>query len=306
VCSTIIHHQGGSWSDDYEIEPKLVDAALRRGLLWEVTNYLLFLAERRVGQGRFSEATAVAQELERIGDLFQYDLARSTECYVRLLLHIERGDLDRALRTAELYYTLYQEKLLNLLALGNRAKAELLGGDLEAARATLAESGRILAGQRFVPPFHQLPHWRSRLLLDVLELRAEAGRPGRRLLRRARHDAGRALASARKVAIRAPEVLRLDAERLWHARRRRQAERRSVESLTTAERLGAAPERARTHAMLARMLRTDPSRTLAGRDAAGHRAEAIRLQATLERFAWADARAPEDDPFEGGVLGYEA
>jgi class 3 adenylate cyclase len=287
------HHQSGSWRDEYEIPPERVEEALRRGLLWDVTNYLLFLAERRMGEGRLSEAASVAEQLEKIGELFQYDLARSTRCYVGLLLEIERGEFRQAASTADAYYTQYQEKLLNLLALGNRAKAELLQGDLHAARATLAESSQILEGERLAPPFHRLPHWRSRLLLAILELRQETGHPRRELAWRARGDAGRALAAARKVAVRAPEVLRLDAERLWRVGRRRRAGRRAAESLATAEKLGLAPERARTHAMLAQVLAEQPSLQVAGWDAAGHRAEAVRLQDTLEPFAWLDAAPPE-------------
>jgi class 3 adenylate cyclase/tetratricopeptide (TPR) repeat protein len=289
------HHQQGCWRDEYEIDVECIDAALRLGQLWDVTNYLVLLGEKRMSQGRFSEAAGVAQELQKIGDLFQYDLARSSHCYVQLLLQIERGELAAAFRTAEAYNTEHQEKLLNLLALGNRAKAELLGGDLQAARATLAESEQILAAARFVPPFYRLPHWRSCLLLDVLELREAT--PGRFPGRHTRRDARRALSASSKLAIRVPEVLRLDAERLWWVGRRSQARRRAEASLDAAERLGAVPERARAHAMLARLL-GEADAQLAGRNAAGHHQEARRLLAEHEPFAWAEAGPPESDPLD--------
>jgi hypothetical protein len=44
--------------------------------------------------------------------------------------------------------------------------------------------------------------------------------------------------------------------------------------------------------MLARILAEEPSLEVAGRDAAGHRAEALRLRDTLEPFAWSDAAPP--------------
>ena len=51
--------------------------------------------------------------------------------------------------------------------------------------------------------------------------------------------------------------------------------------------------------MLARLLeRTDPSLMVAGRDAAGHRADARRLLETHEPFSWAEAGPPEGDPLE--------
>jgi class 3 adenylate cyclase/tetratricopeptide (TPR) repeat protein len=292
------HHQQGGWRDEYEIDAERVDAALRLGQLWDATNYLLLLGEKRVGQGRFSEAAGVAQELEKIGDLFQYDLARSSHRYVQLLLQIERGELAAALRTADAYYTEHQEKLLNLVALGNRAKVELLGGDKQAARATLAKSDQILSTERFVPPFYRLPHWRSHLLLDVLELR-DARVDHRVRVPPTRRAARRALSASSKMAIRTPEVLRLDAERLWRVGRRSQARRRAEAGLDAAQRLGAVPERARLHALLARLLgEADAPPSLAGRNAVGHLQEARRLLAEHEPFAWADARWPGGDPLE--------
>jgi class 3 adenylate cyclase len=291
------HHLEGGWRHEYDIDPERIDAAIRLGQLWDVTNYLFLFGEKKVGQGRFSEAAAVIQQLEKIGDLFQYDLGRSSERSVRLMLEIDCGDLAAAVRTAEIYYTEHQEKHLNLLALGHWAKAEILGGDFEAARSRLAESERIIAAEPFVPPFYQLPHWRSRLLLDVLELRS--GTRHRELIRGARRNAQRAVACAKKVAIRAPEVLRLDAERLWWLRRRSKAWRRAEASLAAAEHLDMIPDQARTHSMLARLLaRTNPSLMVAGRDAAGHRADARRLMDTHEPFSWAEAGAPEGDPLE--------
>jgi len=288
------HHQEGGWRNEYEIAPERVEAAVRLGLLWDVTSYLVPFGEKRVGQGRFSEAAEVVEQLEKIADLFEYDLGRSSERCVRLMLEIERGDLAAAVRTAELYNTEHQEKHLNLLALGNWAKAEILAGELEAARSRLAESERVLAAERFVPPFYQFPHWRSHLLLDVMELRTGSRRRG--LVQRARRNARRSLLSAAKVAIRAPEVLRLEAERLWWLQRRSQAWRRAEASLAAAENLALVPDRARAHSMLARLLdRTNPSLIVAGRDAEGHRLDARRLRDTHEPFSWAEAGPPDGD-----------
>jgi class 3 adenylate cyclase len=299
VMRFLHHHQQGGWREEYEIAPERVDAALRLGQLWDATNYLVLLGEKRVGQGRFAEADAIVRELGRIGDLFQYDLARSSHRYVQMLLQIERGEFAAAVRTADAYYTEHQEKGLNLLALGNRAKAELLGGDRPAARATLAESAQILSTERFVPPFYRYPHWRSRLLLDVFELR-EAGGDRRVAAPRGRLAARRALAASSRMAIRAPEALRLEAARLWRVGRRSRARRRAEAGLAAAERLGAVPERARAHALLARLLGEEEAPPeLAGRDAAGHWQMARRLRTEHEPFAWAEAGSPASDPLDG-------
>lgn len=288
------HHQNGSWRDEYEIAPERIDAAVSLGLLWDTTNYLVLYGEKLVGQGRFSETAAVVDQLGKIGALFQYDLGYSSERCIRLMLEVEQGDFAAAVKTAEVYYNEHQEKHLNLLALGNRAKVEILSGKIEAAHSTLAASKQILAAERFVPPFYQFPHWRSLLLLDIVELRSGSRRRG--LVRRARRNARHCLHSAGKLAIRAPEALRLDAERLWWLRRRSQAWRRAEASLEAAENLDMLPDRARAHSMLAQLLeRTNPSLIVAGRDAAGHRSDAKFLFETHQPFSWAEAGPPEGD-----------
>ena len=281
-------HLAGEWDEASEVERGAVDETLRLGVIWDVTNYLGLLAERRLLQGRFADARALIAELEKIAELYQYDLARSTHRGLEAFLQLEEGHAREALRAAELYYTEHQEPMFNLLALGAKAKAELLLGELAAAAETLGRGEGILGDAGIMPPYHASSLWRSRLLFDVSELERAQAQGERKLARRAakaaRASAKRALATAAKAALRRPEVWRLEGRRRWLAGDRKGALAWLRRSLVEAERLGMAPERARTLAELAARLAdpASPLREVLGRDALQCLSEAESVFSKLE------------------------
>jgi tetratricopeptide (TPR) repeat protein len=249
----------GDWSDEHEIDPQRIEESIRRGQLWGPTTYLGLLGEKRIRRGDFAGAHACLEQIDRIWDLFQYDLAKTNHYYLLTLIPLEQGDLPHAIEAANAYYEENPEDLLHILALGAKAKAQTLQGLLDAAEETLAHAREVVARSSPVPPFHGSAYHRSRLLLDLTRLEAAiAGRDraGRRhWTRRARASARVALRSASKVAWRRTEVLRLAARYHWLLGHHRRARRLLERSIAEGERLGARPETARTFAEVGRLLR---------------------------------------------------
>src|SRR5262249_40410888 len=239
------HWLVGDWDPAHEISLEETDAAIRAGQLWDVATHFGLEGSKLVAQGRFAEAGSRVERCLEMEEAYAYDLARSNRHAITAFLHTERRDLDRAAAAAETYLTEHQEPLLNLLALGTKSKVEVLRGDLERARATLATADRLLAQGR-VPPLHLGFCARSHLRLSVADL--EQGRPAPRL-RRSIRDAAWA---AQRVAWLRPEVHRLVGRAYWLEGRRRRALAEWSRGLAEAERLGAAPEAARTRAEMAR------------------------------------------------------
>lgn len=297
-----IHHLlAGDWDDRHAIEPALTEENLRLGELWLVINYLPLDAKRRAHQGRFAEAAAELEQIGKIGELYAYDLARSNELAVRMFLQLERRDLGAALATARAYYEGFDEDLLNLFALGHKARIETLLGDLSSAAETLARAGRIIERTSFVPPFHASAYWVGCLALEVARIETAivtGGRAPRALSRRAARAGRRALALARKVAWERPVTLALLGRGAWLAGRRHRALRHWSAAIDEAERLGMQPELARTWLEVGRHLtRGGAGRSLRGLDAEAcfARAEAIfaglELVWDLEQLAAARAEA---------------
>jgi tetratricopeptide (TPR) repeat protein len=251
----------GDWSDEHEIEPARIAESVRNGQLWGPTTYLGLLGEKHIRRGDVASARACLEEIDRIWDLFQYDLAKTNHYYLHTLIPLELGDLPHAIEAADAYYEENPEDLLHILALGAKAKAQTLLGDLDAAEETLRHAAEVVTRSSPVPPFHGSAFHRSRFLLDVTRLEqaieGTAGATGgtrRYWERQARKSSRTALRSAAKVAWRRTEVLRLAGRYQSLLGRPERARRLLERSADVGERLGARPETARTYAEAGRLL----------------------------------------------------
>lgn len=284
----------GDWSDAHEIAPERIAESVRNGQLWGPTTYLGLLAEKRLHRGDFAGARACLAEIDRIWDLFQYELAKTNFYYLHTLLPLEEGDYPRAVEAAETYYDENPEDLLHILALSARAKAEIELGALDAAEATLEAAATVVRRSGPVPPFHGSAYHRSRLLLDVVRLEGTRGGVGghaeREWRRKARKSVRTALGSASKVAWRRTEVLRLAARHQGLIGNPRRALRLFERSVAWGEKLGALTETARTWAEIGRFLAARGG-TFRGLDAEACRARAraafaeLGMQTDLARLA---------------------
>jgi class 3 adenylate cyclase len=239
------HHMlAGDWSDAHELDPELVEDRIRNGQLFDVANYLAIFAEKRICQGRFAEAAEEIRRAADVAELYQYDLALSTAHGMTAILLLEQEEYAAAVRAADVYFTEHRDPLLNLLALGTKAKAELLAGDRESAERSLSAGDTLLrSAAGVVPAYQKSALLRSRLLLEVDSLERGAGEP-----RRARRAARAALRAAGWVACRRPEVYRLEGTRRWISGDRRGAARWWRRSLEAATALGMVPEARRLEA----------------------------------------------------------
>jgi class 3 adenylate cyclase/predicted ATPase len=250
----------GDWADEHEIDPARIAESVRNGQLWGPTTYLGLLAEKRIHRGDIAGARANVEEIDRIWDLFQYDLAKTNHYYLSTLIPLELGDLPGAIVAANAYYDENPEDLLHILALGAKAKAQTLLGRLDAAEETLRHAAEVVARSSPVPPFHASAYHRSRLLFDVTRFEHEAG-GGRAARRQWGRQVSKSLRAAlrvgSKVAWRRTELFRLAGRLAWARGRTRHALRFFERSLEIGERLGARPETARTLALAGQLLSAD-------------------------------------------------
>ncbi|MCP5066796.1 MAG: hypothetical protein GY946_09540, partial [bacterium] len=256
-----------------EIDPELLERNVREGGLWDVCMYLGMLIKKKVYQGAFSEATEWIEYLGKLDVLYAYRVARENYQGGEAFLAVETGRYDDGIVAAERYFAENREVLPNLLALATRGKAEALAGRLDAAGETLARADRLVASQTRIPPMHLSAHHRTHLIVEVAAIAAALakgnGSEARAQQKAARASAKRALGTARSVAWRKPEVLRLIArlESLTgHHRRALDFLTRAIES---AEGAGLRPELARAHLAAAQLLAKGGR--ISGRESAEHR-----------------------------------
>jgi len=268
----------GDWRRELEIDGALLDGGVARGQLWDVATHLGLEGTKLVLQGRFAEAEDRVARIATIEERYDYDLASSNRHSVRTSLLLEQRRLLDAHDAAEVYVVEHDEPLLNVIALGLRAKVEVLLDDLDAAAATLAAADALVARLGRVPPLHRSHCLRSQLLLELARAEKEPVAQRARPAARASRTARRAVRLAQRVAWLQPEVLRAAGTCAWHAGQTRQATRLWRRSLDAAGRLDASAEHARTQAELARRLIAAGrgAEQVAGRSARQHLLDARR------------------------------
>jgi hypothetical protein len=271
----------GDWSAEHEIDPDLVDETVRLGHLWAPVTYLGLLTEKRLYQGDFAGAEHARAQIDQIWDVYQYDLAKTNHYWLRTLSALEQGRFEDGRAAAVAYYEENPEDLLHLLALGCRAKCEILLGELDVAGETLVEAAGIALRLKRVPPYHASRFLGARLLLDLTRLEAlpESDRVTAGPLRAAaRRSVKAVLSNAPRMAFTRAEMLRLAGRAEWLLGHRRRSLDLFERSVGAAEALGAWAARARTFAQVGELLLLADRRkaSFMGQDAIACAAEAAR------------------------------
>jgi len=253
----------GNWREPCEIDDALIEEALRRGQLWDVDSFLGLDCGQQLDRGDFAAASARLRKISEIITTYGYEFARSNEYAMQAFIPLARRDLLQALQAVERYHQERHEELLNLLALGTKAKIQILLGQYTAAEYTLQRAEALSARLGAVPPFHACAYLLSRFLLDVCALEHALGAGDRThvrsLRRRARKSGARARAVAAKMAPVRTEAYRLTGCYYWLVGRPRRAARWWQRSIAEGERLGARPELARTYLEVGRRMLASPS-----------------------------------------------
>lgn len=285
------HFLSGNWSDDHCLSDELYDEGLQALALWPLANYLGLETERRIRQGRWSEAQELMARTTHMWDAYGYDLAKTNHYAQPVFLALEQRRLDAARVGADAYRDENPEDLLHILASAMRAEAEILQGDLSAARHTVTRGDEIVRATRFPPPFHLSSHRNAKLLLDAsgLESAVRAGQPTRSIGSSARRSARVAKKIASKIVYREPQILRIAGRVEWLLGKQTAALALWERGLATAHRLGMRPEEARLAHEIGFRLSSGPTTTCCGRDAAAWLGTAREIYQSLD-LAWDLAR----------------
>jgi class 3 adenylate cyclase/tetratricopeptide (TPR) repeat protein len=240
----------GRWADGAVVDDALVDEALRYGQLWDANTYLGLRCDQQLRRGQFVDARALLDHLARLRDDYGYAFAGGNYDGMRALLFTEARRLDEAQAAIVEYLAGRHEDPLRTFGLGTMAKIQSLRGDLDGAAKSLVDAAAIVDRSRAVPPWHRSAYAAARL--RHLAMRLEAGDPAARAL--AKQTIRYATRVSSLVALQRAEIAQLVGRVHWALGRRKAALAAWQRSVEVGESLGAAPEVARTYALLARHL----------------------------------------------------
>jgi len=267
----------GRWEAERRIGDDLVEEGLRYGRLWDVIVYLGFCCSTSAHQGDFAGCRRILDKIAEINDVFAFEFGESQACGETAILLLEQRRLREALEAIAVYYESRDEQVMNVLALGMRAKAQLLLNDRSAAAATLEQAWELIRRAGQVPPWHRSAVVLSTLRLDLLDIENHReGDVSRALRRHASASLRQALRIAAKVGEVRPETFRLAGRLYWLRGDTKRAYAWWSRSIAEAKGLGARPELARTYREVAAALLGDAGgmTRLDGKDAREYLAEA--------------------------------
>lgn len=280
----ILSYLHGDWDDQLEVEDRLVQEALRYGKHWDVNTYVGLLCDMRLRQGRFEEARRHLETLKDISESYGYEFSHTNFLGMTAILLAEQRRLEEALAAIEEYHGGLAEDALEVLALGTRAKIQVLLGDLAAARESIAKGEEIVQRSGVVPPWHQVALAVGRLLHETALLEQAGAAAPAALRRQARRSARRAVRLVGVVAPQRTEVYRL-VGRMWHVLGKpKKAFEWWARSITVGKTLGTRPELARAYRDVAGALAglQQGPRTWDGKDAAAYVEMARTLFAEMQ------------------------
>jgi tetratricopeptide (TPR) repeat protein len=238
-----VNYLSGAWNEEPGMSDEVIDAALRQGVFWDVNSYLGLECDRQLRIGRFDAAERCLQRLAELGGSYGYEFAVANHDGTKALLHLERRELDDALKINDHYLEDRYEDALRVRHVSLRAYVHLLRGDNEAARADLDAVKALLEKADMIPPWHRSMYTVARLRYCAEQMRDPAQRKmSRSSFKRSLRDASHV---ARRVASVRPETYRLAAYVYWSLGDSRRADRWWAKAIAESERLGTQPELAR-------------------------------------------------------------
>jgi len=246
----VVNYLEGDWSDDHHIDEQLMERGLRFGLFWDADVYLGLFCQQNTYQGRFDLASKQLEQLEDLCDSWGYEFARSNLHAEHAVLLLAQRRLDDALEAEQCWYDQRNEASLHFLALGLRARVQVLQGRLDDAEETLGAADALLArsGARMFPYYAGFYHT-ARLALATARMESAVGQAStitRAQRRDVRRIAKRAMTNARSCARDRGDTLRLAGRLEWALGNKREALDRWADARRECERLHALPELART------------------------------------------------------------
>lgn len=248
VMDFTVDYLQGRWRRAPVVSPALLADAIRCGQLWDANTYLGLRCDQQLRQGDFGGALVHLEQLAKLRDTYNFRFAGGNHDGMRAVLLTESRSLDAALASIDQYLAGRHEEPLRAFGCGTRAKIHVLRGDLDSAAKSLASAETSLV--RAIPPWH-----RSAIVAAQLRLIAARLAAGDRS---ARKDVSTAILSAcwvaRAVAIQRTEICQLIGCVLHELGRERAALAIWAKSVRIGMAMGARPEVARTHVLLARHL----------------------------------------------------
>ena len=266
--SNLVYLCQGAWDKIKRPDKELMDAALRLGDLFHISNSLWPYARVKIEQGKFEQHGEIIRELNAIGETYDYGQAIAFARVLKVDYLVKTQNAQDALIESEngiLYMREIGNEIQELMLLGYRAKAHQLAGDTEAALDTLSQAQELYERQTIIVlPVALAPYMTARFFVAIGQLGDaiySASPTGVGRLQKHTHEIGKAaVRNAYKYAPFRTQILRLMGDYYWLIDNQKKALKWWGKSIQEGEWLGTLPDLSRTYFEVGRRLQETRSR----------------------------------------------
>jgi hypothetical protein len=251
----------GNWSECKEYDEELVDLNLKKGRTWLVATYVNLQGILKVEQGHFAQAKILADKLNDIWNVYEYQNAKGLYYSLKIRLLFKQRkiqDVKTVLEKGTFFQKECGEELRLSHFLGIKAYIELLQKNSFEAENCLDQAREISRNKGRVIPLYISSYFLSRFLFDLNTL--EQSIPSDDYLtilkyrKKALLSAKKALKTANKYAPDKVEVFKLMGSFFWMINKQKKALKWWGQGLIEAEKMGSFPELSRIYFEVGRRL----------------------------------------------------
>ncbi len=244
----------GDWGKIEPFNEMLLDKALKKGDLFNVTNYLLFITYVKIDMGDFDNTQHLIGKMSEIATAYNYNLATIYVDFLTTYLLLRECQFSEAMKKAEegiSFSSRYGSGLDQQLFFSWSAQAQILLNDVDGANESLFNTKRIIKQHKFIAPVHLQPFRIAQFMIDIFLLKEAIISNDKKNLSKLKkmtcHSAKRALKNSKKYALEYVKVLRLIGKYYWIIGKQMKALKWWDKAIKKGEELGARPDLSRTY-----------------------------------------------------------
>ena len=261
------NEMSGNWFGCEGYDEKLVTLNLKQGRAWLAATYILLQGLLKIEQGFFSQAEKLAEKLNEIWEVYEYQNAKGLRYFLMITLLLKRRNFKSAKIVLEEGISFQKEigeELGHLHYLGIEAILQILQKDHNGAKYSLEQAKEIATRKGRVIPFYKSSYIMGLFLFDLSLLEKSILSKDHSNIskqkKRTFASAKKALKTANKCALDKTEALKLMGTFFWLINRQKKALKYWQESITVGEKMGSFVELSRTYFEVGKRLLEDGSK----------------------------------------------
>jgi len=248
------NNSSGNWERIATFKEMLLNEGLKKGDLWNASNYLIFITYVKIDKGDFENTKLLIDKISEIAVAYDYSLAIVYVDLATTYLLLKKGQLSEAQKKAEqgiISSSRHSTELHQQWFFSWRAQAQILLNDVEGAKESLLKAKKTIDQHKFISPLLIFPYLIAQFMIDIYLLKEAIVSNDRgnlsKLKKKAHHSGEKALNNSKKYAQDWVKVLRLMGEYYWLIGKQNKAIKWWDRAIKKGEELGAQPDLSRTY-----------------------------------------------------------